>query len=76
MSFRPRKGLTKFFTKKPQVDLHVGEPLFADKSLSPAKAAQKLQRDAYHVMQVMNGILPGDPTYNTDQDPDRYQKTM
>jgi 1-acyl-sn-glycerol-3-phosphate acyltransferase len=23
MSFRPRKGPTKLFTKKPQVDLHV-----------------------------------------------------
>lgn len=76
MSFRPRKGLMKLFGKTPLVDLHVGEPLFADKSLSPAMAAKKLQRDAYHVMQVMNGIHPGDPTYNTDQNPDRYQKTM
>ena len=76
MSFRPRKGLTKLFTKKPQVDLHVGTPLFADKTLSPAEAARKLQTEAYHVMQVMMGVNPGDPTYNTDQDPDRYQKTM
>lgn len=76
MSFRPRKGLTKLFTKKPQVDLHVGEPLFADKSLTPAQAARDLQSRAYHVMQVMNGIMPGDPNYNTDLDPDRYVKTM
>ena len=76
MSFRPRKGLTKLFTKKPQVDLHVGEPLFANPDLSPAEAAKDLQARAYHVMQVMNGIHPGDPTYNTDQNPENYQKTM
>lgn len=76
MSFRPRKGLWRLFAKTPFVDLHIGEPLFPDKTLSPACAAEKLQRDAYHIMQVMNGIHPGDPTYNTDQDPDRYQKTM
>lgn len=76
MSFRPRKGLTKLFTKKPQVDLHVGEPLFADKSLSPAEAARDLQARAYHIMQEMNGIHPGDPNYRVDQNPDNYQKTM
>ncbi len=76
MSFRPRKGITRLFTKNPQVDLHVGEPLFADPSLSPAKAAEDLRARAYHVMQIMNGIHPGDPNYNVDQDPDHYQKTM
>ena len=76
LSFRPRKGPTKLFTKKPQVDLHVGEPLFYDKSLSPAEAAKDLQARAYHVMQVMNGIQPGDCNYRVDQDPDHYQKTM
>lgn len=76
MSFRKRRGITRLFTKNPAVDLHIGEPLFADKTLSPQEAAQKLHAEAYHVMQVMNGINPGDPTYNTDQNIDNYVKTM
>ena len=76
MSFRPRKGLTKLFTKKPQVDLHVGKPLFADKTLSPAEAAKDLQARAHHIMQEMLGITPDHPHYYTDQNPDHYQKTM
>ncbi len=76
MSFRPRKGIQKLFGKKPLVDLHIGEPLYADKDLTPAEAVKKLHKTAYHVMQVMNGINPGDPTYNTDQIPRHYQKTM
>ena len=76
MSFRPRKGVLKWFGNKPRVDLHIGEPLFPDQSLSLREAVDKMHREAYHVMQVMNGINPGDPTYNTDQNPDHYQKTM
>jgi len=40
------------------------------------EAVKKLQRDAYHIMQGMNGIHPGDPTYPTEQDMETYQKTM
>ena len=76
MSFRPRKGIQTWFGKCPLVDLHIGEPLVADKTLSPAEAVKKLHADAYHIMQVMNGIRPGDPTYNTNQDIATYQKTM
>lgn len=76
LSFRPRKGIYKLLGKKPLVDLHIGEPLYADKSLTPGEAAEKMQKEAYHIMQVMNGINPGDPTYNTDQDPKNYKKTM
>lgn len=76
MSFRPRKGLWKLIGKKPLVDLHIGEPLLPDQSLPPHEAAQKLHAHAYHVMQEMNGIHKGDPTYNTDQNPAHYQKTM
>lgn len=75
-SYRPRKGFTKLFTKNPCVDLNVGEPLFADKTLSPGDAIDDLHKRAYHVMQVMNGIHPGDPTYNVDQNIDNYKKTM
>ena len=76
MSFRPRKGLLKLFGKTPAVDLHIGEPLYADKTLSRPEAEDKLHKEAYHIMQVMNGINPGDPTYNEDQNPATYQKTM
>jgi 1-acyl-sn-glycerol-3-phosphate acyltransferase len=76
MSFRPRRGLLRLFSKKPSVDLHIGEPLFGDPSLSAQEAAKELQRQAYHVMQGMCGIFPGDPTYNVDQTPENYKKTM
>ena len=76
MSFRPRRGLLKLFSKKPSVDLHIGEALYPDKSLSRGEAEEKLHKEAYHIMQVMNGINPGDETYNVDQNPDTYQKTM
>ncbi len=75
-SFRPRKGITKLFTKNPCADLHIGEPLFPDPSLTPVAAAKKLQEDAYHIVQTMAGIYPGDPTYNTDQNPANYKATM
>ena len=75
-SFRPRKGITKLFTNVPQVDLHIGEPLYPDKSLSPMEATRKLQDQALHAVQTLCGIVPGDPGYITDQDPANYQKTM
>ncbi len=76
MSFRPRKNITRLFTKNPCVDLHIGEPLLPDKSLEFRDSEEDLRARAYHVMQVMNGINPTDPTYNTDQNPEHYRKTM
>ena len=76
MSFRPRKGIRKLFCKGPSVDLHIAEPIYADGSLHPREAAEKLRAEAYKIMQEMNGIHPGDPTYNEDQNIDNYQKTM
>lgn len=75
-SFRPRKGLWKLIGKCPLVDLNIGDPIFYDKSLSKPEAIRKLQQDAYHIMQEMNGIHPGDPTYSRNLDPETYQKTM
>lgn len=75
-SFRPRKGLWKLLGKSPLVDLNIGDPIFHDKTLPKLAAVKKLQQDAYHIMQGMNGIHPGDPTYNTDLDLEHYQKTM
>lgn len=75
-SFRPRKGLWKLIGNKPLVDLNIGDPIFYDKSLPKQEAVKKMQEDAYHIMQVMNDIHPGDPTYNTDLNLETYKKTM
>ncbi len=76
MSFRPRKGFRKIFGKGPFVDLHVAEPIYADKNLPLRESANEIRARAYKIMQEMNGIYPGDPTYNEDQNIDNYQKTM
>lgn len=76
MSFRPRRGLCKLFGKGPCVDLHISEPLYADRSLPAREAANELRARTYKIMQEMNGIMPGDPTYNEDQNIENYKKTM
>ena len=76
MSFRPRDGILKWFGKTPMVDLHIGDALYVDTTIPAADAVEKIHAEAYHVMQVMNGINPGDPTYNTDQSIENYKKTM
>jgi 1-acyl-sn-glycerol-3-phosphate acyltransferase len=76
MSFRPRKGFRRIFGKGPFVDLHIAEPIYADSSLPQRAAAEELRKRAYQIMQQMNGIHPGDPTYNEDQNIDNYIKTM
>ena len=76
MSFRPRKGINRIFGKGPCVDLHIAEPIYADASLSMREAADELRSRTYRIMQHMNGIDPGDATYNEDQNIDNYQKTM
>ena len=76
MSFRPRRGICRIFGKGPCVDLHVSEPIYADSSIPPREAREELRKRAYSIMQKMNGINPGDPTYNEDQNIDNYVKTM
>ena len=76
MSFRPRRGITRLFSKTPCVDLHIGEPLYPKSGLSPRDAADELHARAYHVMQTLNGIDAQDPNYNTDQNIANYKKTM
>ena len=76
MSFRERRGFRKIFGKGPFVDLHVAEPIYANKQMHPRDAANDLRKRAYKIMQEMNGIMPGDPTYNEDQNIKNYQKTM
>lgn len=76
MSFRPRRGIMKLFSKKPFVDLHIAEPIFPSADLPPREEAERLRRDTYHIMQVMNGIDESAPTYNTNQSIDDYKSTM
>ena len=75
-SFRPGTGLWKLIGKSPLVDLNIGDPIFHDKQLPKLEAIKKMQQDAYHIMQMMNGIHPGDPTYSTNLNLETYQKTM
>lgn len=76
MSMRPRKGIMRLFLKTPCIDMHIGEPLLVNKDLVAPRAVEDLRSRAYHVMQVMNGITPDSPTYNTDLNPFNYKKTM
>ncbi len=76
MSFRKRKGITRLFSKTPCVDLHIGEPLYHDKNLTQNDAIDKLHAQAYHTLQTLVGVFPGDKTYNTNQNIDEYKKTM
>ena len=76
MSFRPRRGIMKLFSKKPLVDLHIAEPLFPSSELPPREEAEKLRRDTYRIMQIMNGIVETAPNYNTNQSIDDYKSTM
>ncbi len=76
LSFRPRRGIFKLFGKSPCVDMHIGEPIVADKSLPDYMAVDKMHAEAYHIMQVMCGITPDMENYRTEQDINNYQKTM
>lgn len=76
MSFRPRKGIFKLFGKSPCVDLHIGEPIVPDREIPAYLAIDNMHKEAYHVMQVMNGITPDMENYRVDQDINGYQKTM
>lgn len=76
ISFRPRKGIFKIFSKNPFADVHIGEPMLPDTSLSKKEATDKMHKEAYHIMQTMMGIKETDPNYNTNQNIDEYVKTL
>ena len=76
MSFRPRKGILRLFSKKPAVDMNIGEPIYPNKELPRREAEEELRARAYRIMQNMCGIDESSPTYNEDQDPNNYKKTM
>lgn len=75
-SFRPRRGIQKWFGKSPLVTLHVGEPILPDKTLPKHEAVDKLHKDTYHIMQMLVGITPDMENYRTNQSIDEYKKTM
>ena len=74
ISFRERKGIFKYTGKKPLPTLHIGEPILPDLSLPLDEAIDKMHKEAYHVMQGLVGIYPGDPRYNTNQDINTWKK--
>ena len=74
--FRERKGLYKLFGKKPCASLYIGEPMLPNLDLPFNEAVEEMRVKAYHEMQVLAGINPGDPTYNTDLNIKNYKKTM
>ena len=75
-SFRERRGITKLFTKKPCVDLHVGAPLIPNQNEPAYKEVDRLHKEAYDVLQRMAGITPDMENYRTEQNIENYQKTM
>ena len=75
-TFRERKGIFKIFSKNPFVDVHIGEPMLPDLTLSKKDATDKMHKEAYHIMQLMAGIKETDPNYNTNQNIDEYVKTL
>ena len=74
MYIRERTGIFKLTGKRPLPTLHIGEPILPDLTLSPSEAIDKMHKEAYHVMQTLVGIYPGDPRYNTNQDIDTWTK--
>ncbi|MBO5224415.1 MAG: 1-acyl-sn-glycerol-3-phosphate acyltransferase [Clostridia bacterium] len=75
ISFRERKGLWKLIGKRPLVNVTIGDPIFPDKTVPETEAIDKIHAQTYHEVQVLCGVNPGDPTYNTDQNIDNYQST-
>ena len=75
-SFRERRGITRLFTKKPCVDLHVGAPLIPNAQAPAHEEIDRLHTAAYDIMQKMAGIAPDMENYRTVQDFENYQKTM
>ncbi len=66
ISFRPRKGLFALYNKKePLVTIKVGELMYLDNSLEKNDAIFDIQSRAYHEMQILAGITPDDPDYQT-----------
>ena len=76
ITFRPRKGIWKLFGKKPFADLWIGDPILPDTTLDRNEAIDKMHKEAYHIVQGLAGINPGDKTYNTNQNIETYKKTM
>lgn len=75
-SFRPRKGIAKWFGKSPLVTLTIGEPLIPNKEIPKHESIDKMHKEAYHVLQGLAGITPDMENYRVSQDETTYIKTM
>ncbi len=62
-SYRKPKGLAKLFYKKPFLTLTIGEPIFADKSLSRIKQIEDLTIRAHQEVCRLAGINPQENIY-------------
>ncbi len=48
--YRERKGITKYFTKRPFATVHIDGPFYPDKTLPTKEAMQKLRDEVYDAM--------------------------
>ncbi len=56
-SFRERKGISKFFNKRdPFITVHIGEPIYADRSLNKRESIDKLNEEVRNKIIDMVGI--------------------
>ncbi len=66
ISFRPRKGIFKLYNKKePLVTLRVGKLMYVNNELEKHDAIFDIQSRANHELQILAGITPNDPDYQT-----------
>ena len=66
ISYRPRKGFFALYNKKePLVTIRVGELMYVNQDLEKHDAIFDLQSRANHEMQILAGITPDDPDYQT-----------
>jgi len=56
-SFRKRRGICRlFFSKEPLVTLRIGQPVYADTSLSQGEAIVKLRDEVHLAMVLLSGL--------------------
>ena len=66
ISYRPRKGFFALYNKKePLVTIKVGELMYVNTDLPKSEAIFDIQSRANHEMQILAGITPDDPDYQT-----------
>lgn len=51
VTYRRRAGIAGMITKRPAITLHISDPIYPDKTLSPAKAKVELRNRAFEFME-------------------------